>query len=92
LHKSCSENAHGWAQNVENVFGFGVLARYHKGGDETWVSFANIETKEPSKQDIIITPHMRTTAVLVLMTVNEKYEDGLLFNVKHFMRKILKTF
>jgi hypothetical protein len=83
LHKRGSENAHVCARNVENVFGFDVLARYHKDGDEfrspvarvtgdkTWVSFVNVETKEPTKQDIIIiTPHMRTTAMLVLMTGN----------------------
>jgi hypothetical protein len=56
-----SENAHGCAQNVENCFGFGFyfLERYHKDGDEflshiltgdeTWVSFVNVETKEHSK-------------------------------------------
>jgi histone-lysine N-methyltransferase SETMAR len=57
-----SENAHGCAQNAENVFGFDFLERYHKDGDEflnhivqvigdkTWVSFVNVETKEQSKK------------------------------------------
>jgi hypothetical protein len=54
------ENAHACAQNAENVFGFcGLfLERCHKDGDEflnhivrvtgdeTWVSFVNVETKE----------------------------------------------
>jgi hypothetical protein len=50
------ENAHMSAQNAENVFGFDLLERYHKDGDEflnhivqvtgdeTWVSFVNFET------------------------------------------------
>jgi hypothetical protein len=29
-----SENTHGWEKNAENGFGFDVLERYHKGGDE----------------------------------------------------------
>jgi hypothetical protein len=49
-----SENAHGCAQNAEDGFS---LERYHKDGDgflshiervvgdETWVSFVNVETK-----------------------------------------------
>jgi hypothetical protein len=57
-----SENAHGCAQTSENGFGFDFLKRYHKDGfeflihivrvtgDETWVSFVNVETKEQSKQ------------------------------------------
>jgi hypothetical protein len=48
--------------NAENGFGFDFLERYHKDGDaflnhiiritgdETWVSFVNVETKEQSKQ------------------------------------------
>jgi hypothetical protein len=44
------------ARNEENGFGFDVLERYHKDGDEyfnhivtgdeTWVLFVNVETKE----------------------------------------------
>jgi hypothetical protein len=58
-----SQNARGSAQNVENGFGFDFfLERYHKDGDEflnhivrvtgdeTLVSFVNVETKELSKQ------------------------------------------
>jgi hypothetical protein len=57
-----SENAHGWAQNAENFFSFEFLQQYHKDGDgflshivqvtgdETWVSFVNVETKEQRKQ------------------------------------------
>jgi hypothetical protein len=57
-----SENLHGCAQNAENGFGFGFLERYHKDGgeflnhivrvtgDETWLSFMNVGTKEQSKQ------------------------------------------
>jgi spore coat polysaccharide biosynthesis protein SpsF (cytidylyltransferase family) len=53
-----SENPHGWAQNAENGLGFDVLQRYRKDGDEflshiirvtgdeTWVSFVNVENKE----------------------------------------------
>jgi hypothetical protein len=49
------------AQNAENDFGYVCLERYHKDGnefvdhivqvtgDETLVSFVNIETKEQSK-------------------------------------------
>jgi hypothetical protein len=57
-----SENAHGCAQNAENGFNFDFfLERCHKDGDEflnhivrvtgdeTWVSFVNVETKEHSK-------------------------------------------
>jgi hypothetical protein len=54
------ENAHGYAQNSENGFGFCrfFLERCHKDGDEflsriirvtddeTCVSFVNVETKE----------------------------------------------
>jgi hypothetical protein len=52
-----SEKAHGCARNAQNGFGFD-----HKDGDEflnhmvrvkgeeTWVSFFNVETKEQSKQ------------------------------------------
>jgi hypothetical protein len=56
-----SENAHGCAQNAENDYGFcRFLERCHKDGDEflshivpvtgdeTWVSFVNVETKEQS--------------------------------------------
>jgi hypothetical protein len=58
-----SINAHGFAQNAEN--GFCIcrlfLEQFHKDGDEflnhiqvtgdeTWVSFVNVETKEQSKQ------------------------------------------
>jgi hypothetical protein len=56
------KNAHGCAQNAENGFGFYVLERYHKDGDEflnhivrviddgSWVSFVNVENKEESTQ------------------------------------------
>jgi hypothetical protein len=55
-------NAHGCSQIAENGFGFDFLERYHKDGDEfrghivqvtgdeTWVSFVNVETKKQSKQ------------------------------------------
>jgi hypothetical protein len=43
------ENAHRCAQNADNGFDFDFLDRYHKDGDETWVSFVNVGTKEPSK-------------------------------------------
>jgi hypothetical protein len=54
-------NAHGCAQNAENIFGFDLLGRHYKDGDElldhnlrvtgdeTWVSFVNAETKEQPK-------------------------------------------
>jgi hypothetical protein len=57
-----SENDHGCAQNAENGFFFAFLERYQKDideflnhivrvtDDETWVSFVNVETKEPSEQ------------------------------------------
>jgi hypothetical protein len=57
-----SRNAHGCAQNAENGsgFDFDFLDQYHKGGyefhnhvvrgDETWVSFVNVEIKEQSEQ------------------------------------------
>jgi hypothetical protein len=55
-----SENAYECVQNAENGFGFDLFRRYHKGGDEflnhivtgdeTRVSFVNVETKEQSKQ------------------------------------------
>jgi hypothetical protein len=58
-----SENTHGCAQNADNGFGFDFfLERYHKDGDEfliriilvtgdeSWVPFVNVETKEQSKQ------------------------------------------
>jgi hypothetical protein len=53
-----SKNAHRCTQNTENGFGFDFLERYHKDGDEfhnhmvrvtgdeTWISFVNVETKE----------------------------------------------
>jgi hypothetical protein len=57
------ESAHRCAQNAENGFGFcRLLEQYHKDGDEflnhivrvtgeeTWVSFVNVETKEQSKK------------------------------------------
>jgi hypothetical protein len=62
LPKMGSENVHRCAQNAENGFGFDFLQRYHKDsdeflshiirvtGDETWVSFVNVEIKEQSKQ------------------------------------------
>jgi hypothetical protein len=52
-----SENAHGSAQNAENDFGFDVLERYLKDGDEflnyivrvtgdeTWASFVDVKLK-----------------------------------------------
>jgi hypothetical protein len=61
LRNTGSENAHGCSQNLENGFGFAFLYRYHKDGyeflnhivratgDETWVPFVNVETKEQSK-------------------------------------------
>jgi hypothetical protein len=55
-----SENAHRCAQNAVNGFGLDFLEQYHKEGDEllyhvirgdeTRVSFVNVETKEKSKQ------------------------------------------
>jgi hypothetical protein len=55
-----SENAHKCTQNTENGFSFDCLERYHKYGDEflnhiltgddTWVSFVNVEPKEQSKE------------------------------------------
>jgi hypothetical protein len=63
LHKIGSEDAHRCAQNANNVLWLYLfLERYHKDGDkflshivqitgnETWVSFVNVETKEQSKQ------------------------------------------
>jgi hypothetical protein len=60
LRKTGSENAHGCSQNAENGFGFDFLEQYHKDGDEFlnhivtgeegWVLFVNVETKEQSKQ------------------------------------------
>jgi macrodomain Ter protein organizer (MatP/YcbG family) len=62
LRKIGSENAYECAQNAENSFGFEFLERYHKDGDEflkhivrvtgdeTLVSFVNVETKEQPKQ------------------------------------------
>jgi hypothetical protein len=62
LRKMGSENAHGRVQNAENGFRFDVLELYHKdgyevlihivqvAGDETWVLFFIIDTKEQSKQ------------------------------------------
>jgi hypothetical protein len=55
-----SGNAQGCIRNAKNCFGFQFLQRYHKDGneflnhilrvtgDETWVSFVNVETKEQS--------------------------------------------
>jgi hypothetical protein len=52
-----SENANGCEQNAENGVDFDFSERYHKDGneflshivrvtgDETWVSFVNVETK-----------------------------------------------
>jgi hypothetical protein len=45
-----SKNDHGCAQNAENGFGFDFLNRVRVTGNETWVSFVNVETKEQSKQ------------------------------------------
>jgi hypothetical protein len=57
-----SINAHGGAQNTGNGFSFDFSKRYHKAGneflshivqvtgDETWVSFVNVETNEQSKE------------------------------------------
>jgi hypothetical protein len=57
-----AENAHGCPQNTENGFGFDFLEQYHNDGngflshivrvtgDETWVSFVNVETKEQTKE------------------------------------------
>jgi hypothetical protein len=57
-----SENADGCAQNAENGFGFDFLrvipqrwrCIYHSHrqvtGDESWISFVNVETKVQSKQ------------------------------------------
>jgi hypothetical protein len=51
LRKMGSENAHGCAENVENGFGFDFLELkpVRVTGDETWVSFVNVENKEQSK-------------------------------------------
>jgi hypothetical protein len=57
-----SENAHASAQNAENGFGFDFLEWYHKDGneilshtvrvtgDEPWVSFIQVKTKEQSNK------------------------------------------
>jgi hypothetical protein len=57
LGKVGTENTHRFTQNAENGFGFNFLKRYHKDGDEflsrvvrvtgdeTWVSFVNVEIK-----------------------------------------------
>jgi hypothetical protein len=57
-----SENVHGCTKNAENGFSFDFLDRYRKDedeflnhivkitGDETWISFVNVETKGQSKQ------------------------------------------
>jgi hypothetical protein len=62
LRKMSSENARRCTQNAENGFPFDFLERYLKDGDEflnrivqvtgdeTWISFVNVETKEQSKQ------------------------------------------
>jgi hypothetical protein len=56
------KNVHGCAQNAENDLGFVFLEQYPKDGyeflshivqvigDETCVSFVNVDTKEQSKQ------------------------------------------
>jgi hypothetical protein len=58
------KNAHGCAQNTQNGLSFDFLERCNKDGheflshivlvigDETWVSFVNVETKEQSKERI----------------------------------------
>jgi hypothetical protein len=58
MRKMGPKNAHRCARNAENGFASDFLARYHKDGDEflnhiiwvtgdeTWVSFVNVETKE----------------------------------------------
>jgi hypothetical protein len=62
LSKIGSENAHGCSQKAGNDLGFDVLEQHHKDGDEfhshiievtgdeIWVSFVNVETKEQSRQ------------------------------------------
>jgi hypothetical protein len=57
-----SENAHECVQIAENGSSFDFLEQYHKDGneflshivwvtgDETWVSFVNVQTKQQSKQ------------------------------------------
>jgi hypothetical protein len=59
LHKIGSENAHGCTQNAENGLGFDFFRAIHQRwrilnhivtGDETWVSFVIVETKEQLKQ------------------------------------------
>jgi hypothetical protein len=65
LRKIDSENYHGCVNNAENGFGFDFgffLEPYDKDGDEilshivrvrgdeTWVSFVNVETKEQTKR------------------------------------------
>jgi hypothetical protein len=57
-----SENIHGCIQNAENGLGFDFLQPYREVGDkflnhiirvigdETWVSFVNVETREQSNQ------------------------------------------
>jgi hypothetical protein len=62
LFKRGSENGHRCTQNAENFFSFDFLEQYHKDGDEfvshivrvtgdeIWVSFVDVETKEQSEQ------------------------------------------
>jgi hypothetical protein len=62
LSKIGFENVHGYTQNGRNNFGYDLLERYHKNGDEflnhivrvtggeNRVSFLNVENKEQSKQ------------------------------------------
>jgi hypothetical protein len=58
----CSNNAHSSTQNAESGFSFSFFIAVPKDGneflirsiqvtgDETWVSFVNVETKEQTKQ------------------------------------------
>jgi hypothetical protein len=58
LQEIGSKHAHGYAQNTENDLAFAFLERHHNNydeflsnimrvtGDEVWVSFRNVETRE----------------------------------------------
>jgi hypothetical protein len=80
LHKVGSENAHRWAQNAENGFGFDVvraisqrwwwISQSHYNRDETCVSSVNVETKEQSKQC------MHTHSPNKMKTSSAFQEDG----------------
>jgi hypothetical protein len=64
-----SDNAHGSTQNAENGLSFDFLEKYHKDGDEflshivtgddTWISFVNVETKEQWMHTYTFTKHAK---------------------------------